>query len=336
MAEDDKNLPTAADSSVDNVLSPGTPDAGGPGSSLLDGVRSAVRELRPDDDGDADGTGESPTRVARKPDRDSEPELPDEATPEELAKYSKTATRRFKKLNAQRQKLANEVQRLTPGATMAAKVEQYLRDHDIGQDDFTFGLDLMAAMRRGDFARFHAGCSPYMKLCEEYLGISLPPDLQQQVQQGQMTTQAAALYSRERMDRAMAQTNATRQQAALQQHQQLSSQKVLADQVAAAVNLWEANVIGSDPRYAAKKPAVQSTMLALAKEYGPPRSPENGVQLAQEAYRRVNEQYKLWAGPQRQATSRVPSSTGRTAGAAPEAKTLLEAVRFAREGAPRL
>jgi hypothetical protein len=138
------------------------------------------------------------------------------------------------------------------------------------------------------------------------------------------------------MDRAMAQTNATRQQAALQQHQQLSSQKVLADQVAVAVNLWEANVIGSDPRYAAKKPAVQSTMLALAKEYGPPRSPENGVQLAQEAYRRVNEQYKLWAGPQRQATSRVPSSTGRTAGAAPEAKTLLEAVRFAREGAPRL
>ena len=65
-------------------------------------------------------------------------------------------------------------------------------------------------------------------------------------------------------------------------------------------------------------------------------SPEHGIQLAQEAYRRVNEQYRGWTGPQRKPTSRVPSSTGRTAGVAPEAKSLLEAVKFAREGAPRL
>jgi len=333
MAADDKTLSTAVASSVENASSPGA-NVTVPADSLLDGLQDAVPELRINANQD-DGDGASPARVAR----DEEPELPEEATPEELAKLSQSAKRRIKKLNSQRQKLAGEVQRLRslePSAQAAEQVTKYLRDADIGQDDFLMGLELMAAMRRGDFRKFYEGVRPYMKLCEEYLGISLPPDLQQQVQQGQMTTQAAALYSRERMDRAMAQTNATRQQAALQQHQQLSSQKVLADQVAVAVNLWEANVIGSDPRYAAKKPAVQSTMLALAKEYGPPRSPENGVQLAQEAYRRVNEQYKLWAGPQRQATSRVPSSTGRTAGAAPEAKTLLEAVRFAREGAPRL
>ena len=105
---------------------------------------------------------------------------------------------------------------------MAVKVTNYLRQHDIGQDDFLFGLELMAAMRRGDFAKFYEGVQPYMKLCEEYLGISLPPDLQQQVNQGHMTTQAAAMYSRERMDKAMAQTNAVRNQAALQQHQQTS------------------------------------------------------------------------------------------------------------------
>ena len=239
MADDDKSLPTAVASSPENVPSPGT-DTGGTGGSLLDAVQRAVPELRQDDDGDVDGsTGDSPSQVARKPDRDSEPELPEEATPEELAKLSKAAQRRIKKLKAQRQKLANEVQRLTPDAEMAAKVTKYLRDHDIGQDDFLFGLELMAAMRRGDFAKFHAGVGPYMKLAEEYLGISLPPDLQQQVQQGHMTTQAATMYSRERMDRAMAQTNAVRNQAALQQHQQLSMREVLANQVATAVNNWE-------------------------------------------------------------------------------------------------
>jgi hypothetical protein len=342
MADDDKQLPTAVEQSVEQVPSPGT-DAGDVGGSLLDAIQSAVPELRQTDDRDTDDSdGDSPSQVARK----SEPELSEEPTPDELAKLSKAAQRRIKKLNSQRQKLSGEVQRLKslePAAVMAGKVEDYLRRNDIGQDDFLMGLELMAAMRRGDFAKFHAGVAPYMKLCEEYLGISLPPDLQQSVQQGHMTTQAAAMYSRERMDKAMAQTNAVKNQAALQQHQQTSAaqqdqfqRKILADQVATAVNGWEAKVMRSDPYYAAKKAAVQSTMMAIVGEYGPPRSADNGIQIAQEAYRRVNEQYKTWTQPRRQATSRVPSSTGRTAGVAPEPKTLLEAVRFAREGAPRL
>ena len=330
MAGIDK-LPTAVES-LDNVPSPGTDgDAGG---SLLD--VSNRGDLRGDYI-DANDTGDSPTRVARK--SDPEPELPEEATPEEIAKLSKTAQRRIKKLNSQRTKLAGELQRLKrlePDAIMAAKVTGYMREHDIGQDDFVFGMDMMAAMRRGDFARFHAGVSPYMKLCEEYLGISLPPDLQQQVNQGHMTTQAAAMYSRERMDKAMAQTNAVRSQATLQQQQQASAKEVLANKVANAVNNWEAHKEISDPRYADKKAAVQNTMWAVVREQGSPQSPEHGIQIAEEAYRRVNEQYRGWVAPQRRPTSRVPSSTGRTAGVAPEAKTLLEAVRFAREGAPRL
>ena len=341
MAGDDKALPTAVDQSVSNVPSPGTPDTGDIGGSLLDAVQRAVPELRQDDDyTDADGSrGESPTRVARKPDRDSEPELPEEATPEEIARLSKTAQRRIKKLNAQRSKLWSEVQRLKAlesHADAALKVTDYLRRNDIGQDDFLMGLELMAAMRRGDFAKFYAGVQPYIKLCEEYLGYSLPPDLQQQVQAGHMTTQAASMYSRERMDRAMAQTNAVRNQAALQQHQQTSQREILANKVANAVNNWEAITARADPNYAAKKAAVQTALMAMVHEQGPPRSPEHGVQLATEAYRRTNEQYRSWTGNQRRPTSRVPSSTGRTAGVAPEAKTLLEAVKFAREGAPRL
>jgi hypothetical protein len=257
--------------------------------------------------------------------------LPEEATPEELARLSQGAKRRVSKLNKQRQKLAAEVQRLKtlePSAKAAEQVTDYLRRHDIGQDDFLMGLELMAAMRQGNFRKFYEGVMPYVKLCEEYLGVSLPPDLQQQVAQGHMTSQAAAMYSKERMDRAMAQTNAVRHQAAYQH----STQEVLANQVANTVNAWEAHVARSDPDYAAKKAAVQATMHAVLHEQGPPRSPEHGVLIAKEAYRRVNEQYKAWA-PQRRATQRTPSSTGRAAGVSPEPKTLLEAVRFAREGA---
>ena len=337
MAVDDKALAT----SIENVPSPGADT--GVAESLLDGIQSAVPELRQDDDDtDADGSrGASPAKVAR--DR-SEPELPEEATPEEIARLSKTAQRRIKKLHAQRQKLAGEVQRLKsiePSAHAAQQVTEYLRKHDIGQDDFLFGLELMASMRQGNFRKFYEGVMPYVKLCEEYLGISLPPDLQNEVNQGQMTTQAAAKYSKERMDKAMAQNNAIRQQAALNQHQQSSSaqleqsrREVLASQVATTVNNWEAQIARTDPDYAAKQAAVKNMMWAVMRETGTPQSPEHGIQIAQEAYRRVNEQYRAWA-PQRRPTSKVPSSTGRTAGVAPEPSSLLEAVKFAREGAPR-
>ena len=339
MADGDR-LPTEVTPS--NVPSPGATE-GDIGGSLLDALQTSVPELRQDDDyTDADGSrGASPAKVAR--DR-SEPELPEEATPEEIARLSKTAQRRIKKMNAQRQKLASEVQRLKsiePSAQAADQVTDYLRKHDIGQDDFLFGLEMMASMRQGNFRKFYEGVQPYMKLAEEYLGLSLPPDLQAQVNQGHMTSQAAAMYSRERMDKAMAQTNAVRQQAMLQQHQATSAQQiqqsqreVLATKVANSVNAWEAQIARQDPDYAAKKAAVQNTMWAVVREQGPPQSPEHGILIAQEAYRRVNEQYRAW-GPQRRPTSRSPSSTGRTAGVAPEPKSLLEAVRFARDGAPR-
>ena len=351
MADEDQHSPGNA-LSTDNTPSPGVPsetaspqDAshGESRESLLDAVQRAVPELRKDSSDDSDGTDRaSPARTAQDKSRsDDDPELSDEPTAEELAKLSQSATRRIKKLNAQRQKLASENERLKllePSAQAADQVTNYLRQNDIGRDDFLLGLELMAAMRRGDFKTFYTGVQPYVKLCEEYLGLSLPPDLQQQVQQGHMTTQAAAMYSKERMDRAMAQTNAAREQQRFQSYQQSTADQQkqanlqhLANSVRDTVNNWEAQIARSDPDYAAKKPAVQDTMWAVVKEQGVPQSPEHAVQIAQEALRRVNERFRSWS-PQRRPTSRSPSSTGRTAGVSPEPKSLLEAVQFAREG----
>jgi hypothetical protein len=343
--------------SGDNAPSPGAGDiASSPGAaeqspqgetkeSLLEAVQRAVPELRQaKEDADGGGSGASPAQAADK-DRaagDDDPELPDEVTAEELAKLSQGAKRRITKLNKQRQRLAGEVQRLKaiePSAQAADQVTKYLRDNDISRDDFLMTLELASAMRRGDFRTFYEGVKPYMKLAEEYLGHSLPQDLQQQVQQGHMTSQAAAMYSKERMDRAMAQTNAARQQQAFQQYaqtsqtqQQQAQREHLASSVRDTVNAWESRIMQSDPDYAAKKPAVQDTMWAVVREQGVPQSPEHAVKIAQEALRRVNERFSSWA-PQRRPTSRSPSSTGRTAGVTPEPKNLLDVVKQARESA---
>jgi len=346
MAEDDKALAAVP---VDNAPSPGATDDAASSSgadqaeskeSLLEAVQNAVPELRRDADKDSEVDGDSPAQVAK--DRTAEEaELPDQVTAEELAKYSKTTLKRIKKLTKEREQLSGEVQRLKalePSARAAEQVTSYLRASDISQDDFLMGLELMAFMRRGEFRKFYEGITPYVRLCEEYLGVQLPPDLQAMVQQGQMTTQAAAQYSRERMDRAMAQTNAARQQQALYQHQQQTASQAqqqqlqyLARSVETTVDNWENSLRRSDPDYAAKQPAVRNTIHSVMSEQGPPKSPEHALQIAKEAYRRVNEQYRQWA-PRRMPTQRNPSSTGRTAGVSPEPQSLKEVIQFTREG----
>jgi hypothetical protein len=337
--------PSPGASSGEATSSPGAEQSSPKGEtkeSLLEAVQRAVPELRKTKEGADEGEqGASPAQVAGK-DRaasDDDPELPEEVTADEQAKYGKTAKRRINKLTRQREKLQGELQRMQPSAQAADQVTKYLRDADISRDDFLMTLELAAAMRRGDFKTFYEGVRPYMKLAEEYLGVSLPQDLQQQVQQGHMTTQAAAMYSKERMDRAMAQTNAARQQQALQQHQVASQQNAsqqqqqyLASQVKTTVDAWEKRIAASDPDYAAKQPAVNDTMWAVVREQGPPQSADHAIKIAEEAYRRVNQRYQAWA-PQRRPTSRVPSSTGRTAGVTPEPKNLLDVVKQARESA---
>jgi len=349
MADEDLSTPEST-SSIPSGDALAPPDVGASSSdadqgesreSLLEAVQKAVPELQQDAEDPSVDPGVSPAQAAKDASVD-ESELPDAVTQEELSKYSKAAQKRISKLNRQRQRLTSEVQRLKeiePSAQAAEQVTGYLRNNDISREDFLMGLELMSAMRRGDFRTFYEGVKPYMRLAEEYLGHALPPDLQAQVNQGQMTSQAAAMYSKERMDRAMAQTNAQREQQRLVQYQQTSQatyqqqqQQHLANSVRDTVNNWEAAIMRADPDYAAKKPAVQDTMWAVVKEQGPPRSPDHAIQIAKEAYRRVNERYRQWS-PQRRPTSRSPSSTGRTAGVSPEPKSLLEAVQQAREGA---
>lgn len=193
-------------------------------------------------------------------------------------------------------------------------------------------LELAAAMRRGDFKTFYEGIKPYMQLAEEYLGVQLPRDLQQRVAEGHMTTQAARMFARERMDRALAEGQRQRQAEMYQQTTTAHAQQQLANAVSEYVDRWERATMAADPDYSRKQAAVQDMMWAVVREQGRPQSPEHAVAIAMESYRRVNERYRSWASPARP-TSMQPRSTGKTNGAAPEPKSLLEAVRMARESA---
>jgi hypothetical protein len=305
--------------------------------SLLDAVQQAVPEMR---DARSDRVEREPSGVplapGRQPDaaaRPSEDDLPDEVTQEELSQYGPQSRRRINRLVDQRKSLRAEIDRvqktLGPGADAADHVAQFMKSNDISREDFTQLLDRAAELRRGDFAAFYRGVKPYMDLAEQYLGLQLPQDLQRVVQSGQMSPQAAALFHRERMDRALSDTQRMRQSYAYDLRDSAASQQQLQHGVMNAVNAWEASVVAADPDYALKKAAVNDVMWSVVREHGTPQSPEQAVAVAQEAYRRVNAHYGQWAPPQRRATPRTPSSTGRFNGAAPQPTSLREAVSMA-------
>jgi hypothetical protein len=304
-------------------------------------VQKAVPELRTSQTDE--GPGGVPLAPASKSDPATSPDaarsagddLPDDPTPEELARYHPSAKTRVEKLLDQRKTLRADVERLKslePSAKAAASVTKYLHDNDIGQDDFLLTLELAAAMRRGDFRTFYEGVKPYMQLAEEYLGVQLPRDLQQRVAEGHMTTESARLFARERMDRALAESQRVRQAQVYNNEATTASQVRLANTVRDEVNKWEQATMAADADYARKQAAVQDTMWAVVRERGAPQSPEHAVAIAQESYRRVNERYRSWSPPARP-TSMQPRSTGKTNGAAPQARTLEEAVQQARESA---
>jgi len=330
---------TSGDQTAPSPSATPEPPQGDTRSELLSAVQQAVPELRTSQDGEAGQGGVSPA-PAKEADPSAPPpspdQLPDDPTAEELARYHPSAKARVDKLIAQRRELKGEVERLRgvePQAQAAASVQKYLADNDISRDDFLLPLELASAMRRGDFEAFYTGVKPYVQLAEEYLGIALPADLQAAVQQGQMTTQAAARFSRERMDRGLAQSRNMRTQQIYTEQTQTAQQQQVASHIFNTVQAWEAQKQRTDPDYAVKEPLLRDVIGSVINEKGRPQSAEQAVELANEAYRRAGMHAQKLAAQRRAPTSRVPSSTGRSNGAAPEPKSLREAVVQAMERA---
>ena len=111
--------------------------------------------------------------------------------------YQPKTRKRIAKLMAERNELNARIAPLEAQAKTAVDLQNYLKSTGIGREDFGMLLDIGGRMRAGDFKGFLEGIGPYVKLAQESLGIQLPPDLQQAVDGGHMTRDAAGYVARE-------------------------------------------------------------------------------------------------------------------------------------------
>jgi hypothetical protein len=251
-----------------------------------------------------------------------------------MARYSSKTRDRIKLLLRQRNDASQEAEGLRAEADLARGVRQYLQEVDIGKEDFSLLLDLGAALRRGDFKSFYAGVKPYVDLAEEALGIQLPPDVAKYVQEGHMTTEAARRYAQERLNRQMAESQAQRTRATHEQQTTQRQQEELGNLVRDTVTQWENEVRKVDPDYGHKQDLMKDMLWSVVREMGTPQNPQHAIQIANEAYRRVNTQVaRLRPAPR--PTQVSPSSVHRATGVTPEPKSLMEAAMVGLERSRR-
>ena len=294
--------------------------------SLLDVVRKAAprKDAQPGPDGErgVSRSGDSAAPGAQSKDD------PGPLTQAEMDAYAPRTRRRIDEFRAEIKGLKAQIPALEAQAKATQELQTFLRQTDIAKEDFGLVLDLAAAMRRGDYRAFLEGVSPYVKLAQESLGIQLPPDLQQAVQGGHMTQDAARYTAQVRSQQQLAQAQLNRVQHETSERVNAEAVQNFQASVSNAVSEWEKGVRRSDPDYARKEPVVRELLHAVVHEVGAPRSPAEAVEIARQAYERANAMASRFV-PAPRSTHQVPSSINRVNGAQAQPKSLKEAIHIA-------
>jgi hypothetical protein len=166
--------------------------------------------------------------------------------------------------------------------------------------------------------------SPHIIKAQQALGLSLPEDLQKQVDQGFTTRELASELARQR---ATAELNQTRLQETRTQQARFQAES---NQVAikSAVDAWQNEVRKTDPDFDKKAELITQYAHGLISEMGAPANMDEAVAMANEAKRRADEFLKSVApAPAPQATRPRPSSVNSPGiTAKPQPTSLQEAV----------
>lgn len=296
---------------------------------MLDAVQTA---LKPETGGTPPSKTPETEAKAEDPDAADKADAEKDAEPsdEEKAHWSDRTQRRFKRLTGDVKRLTADADALRPRAEAYDRIDTFVRQSNLSPTDVQQTL-LIASQLKNDPGAAYQRLVPLMAQLENVLGLALPPELQQQVDQGLISEQNARAMSRLAAEARM--SNA-RLQATSQQQQQGQQRQQVEQQVNAAtssVEAWETQRAQRDPDWSTKQPLVaEQVELAVIRERRDRQdpqwfpTPEEALKISQTAYDRVTERFSQFK-PKPAATPRDPAS-GNTNRSRPAPKTMLEAI----------
>lgn len=269
--------------------------------------------------GDGEG-GEAPeAEGTEEPDGD---ELPDDPTEDELKGAGPRAQKRIAKLLSQRKEARIEADQLRPDADNYRAVRTFMTENHLDDGEVAQLFQAGADLKSGDPKRMQAfldRVAPLVQQALEATGRAVPQDLQAQVDNGEMTAEAAQQVGQSRHATSVAQAQAERATTQVQQRDATDAQNA----IATAVGQWAERTKITDPDFDRKKDVMTRVSQALVAEKGLPKTPQEATEMAKAAYEEATRILRA-ANPPKPTRQQPAPSTSTHRNAVKTAPTSLE------------
>lgn len=223
---------------------------------------------------------------------------------------------RWKELKAERDDLRQQAEQYRSSHEQWGQLTEYMERSNLSMDEANTGFQIMALMKNDPHKALEA-LAPYVSQLQEVTGASLPPDLQERVENGYVDEDTARELARMRhQDRSM------RSQA--EQARQQAHQRVVSD-VQTSLNGLESEWKGSDPDWAVKRGRVFEKLQLHIVTQGFPSSGSQAMQVARQIKQAVDAEMAQLA-PKRRSSSPDPGSDRAASMARPSPKSTQDAV----------
>ena len=239
-----------------------------------------------------------PTEEAETPQEETEEEVTEVESEEELEAdaeddsedYSNVPFNkhpRFQKLIAEKNELKELSNKYKTDSEQFNKITDFIKLNNLSAKDAVEAFKMMAALRNNPEEGYKM-LQGHLERIGNVTGRNLPKDIQEKVDDGFLDedaakelSQARASLYRERQLREQSQQKFTNASASANE-----------SQMADAVKSWGEKTLANDPDFSLKQEEFNDRISAIVAERGTPKSPDEVVQIANDAYATINERFK--------------------------------------------
>lgn len=287
-----------------------TPDAKTKKASLLDVVKNVVK-AKPD-------AVPSPAVDTQATTKDSV--AGEKAVKDDASSNTKTEEKLPFHNHPRWKELLTERDSFKTRAEQYDKVDTYMKQNQLSPSEVAEGFQVMSLLKHNPVEAYKV-LSGHLSRLAPLVGETLPDDISKRVDSGDVDIESA-----KELAKARAQANLLAQQQTLanaerQNYEYAEKQTTIKNSVVA----WEDSIKQRDPDYSAKQRFVMDKVRLMVQNEQP-NTPQDAINLVERAYADVNEAMKSFI-PKR--TQTVMTSASTSVSAQPQAKTLLDVIRYA-------
>ena len=218
---------------------------------------------------------------------DEETEVKTEDDSEDYSNVPFNKHPRFQKLIAEKNELKELSNKYRNDSEQYKKITDFIQANNLTAKDAVEGFKIMSALRNNPEEGYKI-LQHHLNNVGNLTGRNLPKDIQEKVDDGFLDEDAAKELSQARA--ALYRERQMREQT--QQRFTNASTAANETQMADAVKLWGEKTLANDPDFSLKQDEFNDRISAIVSERGVPKSPEEVVQIADDAYATINERFK--------------------------------------------